>query len=202
MHYWIVISRWTWCLRPGPWSVFFFLTNKSFSYTLSVSCIIPPSGPWSVILFSPLQLDAIVQQCRFWTGQPMIDIFRPTQPLDGRVVYRSSANAAPTGAVHLWFGVVSAMLGITGLSHWPCNGKKKNKKNMWYLQRHLVSVGWHLTKMLTRCFWLSLKPVTCICTETGMSLKIIDVAVREVVSSFLFAPTIIHWVHTYLLYYN
>ncbi|XP_056140291.1 carbonic anhydrase IV c [Lampris incognitus] len=39
------------------------------------------------------QLVAVAQQCRFWTGQPMTDIFRPVQPLDGRVVYRSKAGA-------------------------------------------------------------------------------------------------------------
>uniref|UniRef100_A0A3Q3WRL6 Carbonic anhydrase n=1 Tax=Mola mola TaxID=94237 RepID=A0A3Q3WRL6_MOLML len=33
--------------------------------------------------------------------KPMIDIFRPTQPLDGRVVYRSKAGAALTGPIHL-----------------------------------------------------------------------------------------------------
>lgn len=68
-------------------------------------------------LLTPLQLDAIAQQCRFWTGQPMTDIFRPTQPLDGRVVYRSKASAALTSAIHLWFGVFSVVLGTTGLIH-------------------------------------------------------------------------------------
>lgn len=42
----------------------------------------------------------------------MIDIFRPTQPLDGRVVYRSQAGAALTGGIQLWLGVVSALLGL------------------------------------------------------------------------------------------
>uniref|UniRef100_A0A672HJS0 Carbonic anhydrase n=1 Tax=Salarias fasciatus TaxID=181472 RepID=A0A672HJS0_SALFA len=55
------------------------------------------------------------QQCKFWTGQPMTDIFRPTQPLDGRVVYCSKAGPALTSALHLWFGVFSAALGTTGL---------------------------------------------------------------------------------------
>uniref|UniRef100_A0A8C6SPS1 Carbonic anhydrase IV c n=1 Tax=Neogobius melanostomus TaxID=47308 RepID=A0A8C6SPS1_9GOBI len=32
----------------------------------------------------------IVSKCRFWTGKPMVDNFRPTQPLDGRVVYKSN----------------------------------------------------------------------------------------------------------------
>uniref|UniRef100_A0A3Q0SIE6 Carbonic anhydrase n=1 Tax=Amphilophus citrinellus TaxID=61819 RepID=A0A3Q0SIE6_AMPCI len=40
---------------------------------------------WTIqFFFSTSQLDAVVKQCRFWTGQPMTDIFRPTQPLDGR----------------------------------------------------------------------------------------------------------------------
>uniref|UniRef100_A0A665TFH3 Carbonic anhydrase n=1 Tax=Echeneis naucrates TaxID=173247 RepID=A0A665TFH3_ECHNA len=66
---------------------------------------------------SPLQLDAIVKQCKFWTGQPMTDIFRPTQPLDGRVVYRSKASSALNKANHLWFGVFSAVLSATVLIH-------------------------------------------------------------------------------------
>uniref|UniRef100_A0A8C9XC66 Carbonic anhydrase n=1 Tax=Sander lucioperca TaxID=283035 RepID=A0A8C9XC66_SANLU len=57
------------------------------------------------------------QQCRFWTGKPMTDIFRPTQPLDGRVVYQSKASATLTSTIHLWFGVFSAVLGTTGLIH-------------------------------------------------------------------------------------
>lgn len=69
-----------------------------------------------LLFLSTLQLDAIVQQCRFWTGQPMIDIFRPTQPLDGRIVYQSKASAAPMGAIHLWLGVLSAVLSV-GLTH-------------------------------------------------------------------------------------
>uniref|UniRef100_A0A3Q2XSH4 Carbonic anhydrase n=1 Tax=Hippocampus comes TaxID=109280 RepID=A0A3Q2XSH4_HIPCM len=49
------------------------------------------------------------QQCRFWTGQPMTDIFRPTQPLDGRVVYRSnSAGAvAPARSAAFWLGLAA-----------------------------------------------------------------------------------------------
>ncbi|KAA8586793.1 carbonic anhydrase IV c [Etheostoma spectabile] len=66
---------------------------------------------------SSRQLYAIAQQCRFWTGKPMTDIFRPTQPLDGRVVYQSKASATLTSAIHLWFGVFSAVLGTTGLIH-------------------------------------------------------------------------------------
>lgn len=65
----------------------------------------------------PFQLDAIVKQCRFWTGQPMIDIFRPTQPLDGRVVYCSKASTSLTSVSHLWAGIFSAVLGTTGLMH-------------------------------------------------------------------------------------
>uniref|UniRef100_A0A3Q2E4U0 Carbonic anhydrase n=1 Tax=Cyprinodon variegatus TaxID=28743 RepID=A0A3Q2E4U0_CYPVA len=34
----------------------------------------------------------LINQCRFWTGQPMTDIFRPTQPLDGRVVFSSKSG--------------------------------------------------------------------------------------------------------------
>ena len=63
-------------------------------------CLSPLFHPLSVPQFhpsfspcSPLQLVAVTQQCRFWTGQKMTDIFRPTQPLDGRVVYRSDATA-------------------------------------------------------------------------------------------------------------
>uniref|UniRef100_A0A8C2ZLU8 Carbonic anhydrase n=1 Tax=Cyclopterus lumpus TaxID=8103 RepID=A0A8C2ZLU8_CYCLU len=56
-------------------------------------------------------------QCRFWTGQPMTDIFRPTQPLDGRVVYRSKASAALTSVTRLWLGVLPVVLGTTCLIH-------------------------------------------------------------------------------------
>lgn len=69
-----------------------------------------------VSLHSLFQLDDIVQQCRFWTGQPMMDIFRPTQPLDGRVVYRSQASAALKGGLQLWFSILPAVLGT--LLHW------------------------------------------------------------------------------------
>ncbi|XP_054611726.1 carbonic anhydrase IV c [Dunckerocampus dactyliophorus] len=68
---------------------------------------------WTVfhqrLAVSSRQLDAIVQQCRFWTGQPMMDIFRPTQPLDGRVVYRSNL-AATLKATRLWFDAFSLVL--------------------------------------------------------------------------------------------
>ncbi|XP_029957277.1 carbonic anhydrase IV c [Salarias fasciatus] len=74
---------------------------------------------WTVfhktLTISSRQLDTVVKQCKFWTGQPMTDIFRPTQPLDGRVVYCSKAGPALTSALHLWFGVFSAALGTTGL---------------------------------------------------------------------------------------
>ncbi|TNN66436.1 Carbonic anhydrase 4 [Liparis tanakae] len=49
--------------------------------------------------------------------QPMTDIFRPTQPLDGRVVYRSKASAALPGVTRLWLGVLSAVLGTPCLIH-------------------------------------------------------------------------------------
>uniref|UniRef100_A0A8C5ND17 Carbonic anhydrase n=1 Tax=Gouania willdenowi TaxID=441366 RepID=A0A8C5ND17_GOUWI len=54
------------------------------------------------------------QQCRFWNGQPMTNIFRPTQPLDGRVVYRSSAVKPLSSAFHLWFSQIS--FGITKIT--------------------------------------------------------------------------------------
>ncbi|KAK7925782.1 hypothetical protein WMY93_008092 [Mugilogobius chulae] len=41
---------------------------------------------------SSRQLSAIATKCRFWTGKAMMDNFRPTQPLDGRVVYKSSSG--------------------------------------------------------------------------------------------------------------
>ncbi|KAL6098792.1 uncharacterized protein ACO6RY_17862 [Pungitius sinensis] len=66
---------------------------------------------------SSRQLDDIVRQCRFWTGQPMTDIFRPTQPLDGRVVYRSKASGALTGVLRLWLSVFSVVLLTTCLIH-------------------------------------------------------------------------------------
>ncbi|KAF7656780.1 hypothetical protein LDENG_00036330 [Lucifuga dentata] len=62
------------------------------------------------------QLVAIAQQCRFWTGQPMTDIFRPTQPLDGRVVYQSKAFAVQPGVIHLYFALLS-LLGTMSLTH-------------------------------------------------------------------------------------
>ncbi|XP_051902373.1 carbonic anhydrase IV c isoform X2 [Hippocampus zosterae] len=69
---------------------------------------------WTVFLktlpVSARQLDAIARQCRFWTGQPMTDIFRPTQPLDGRVVYRSNSAGAVTPARRAAFWLVLAAL--------------------------------------------------------------------------------------------
>ncbi|XP_077403782.1 carbonic anhydrase IV c isoform X1 [Vanacampus margaritifer] len=66
---------------------------------------------WTVFLktlpISSRQLDAVVQQCRFWTGQPMMDIFRPTQPLDGRVVYRSNSAHAVMAAT-FWLVLTTA----------------------------------------------------------------------------------------------
>ncbi|XP_072301704.1 carbonic anhydrase IV c [Eucyclogobius newberryi] len=51
---------------------------------------------WTVfkktLAISSRQLSAIVSTCRFWTGQPMIDNFRPAQQLDGRVVYKSNSG--------------------------------------------------------------------------------------------------------------
>ncbi|KAM6907212.1 carbonic anhydrase IV c [Xenentodon cancila] len=66
---------------------------------------------------SSKQLDAVVKQCRFWTGMPMTDIFRPTQPLDGRVVYRTKAGTAHTSVIHLWFNVFSIALVTMALIH-------------------------------------------------------------------------------------
>ncbi|CAL1573159.1 unnamed protein product [Knipowitschia caucasica] len=42
---------------------------------------------------SSRQLSAIVSKCLFWSGQPMMDIYRPVQPLDGRVVYKSNSGS-------------------------------------------------------------------------------------------------------------
>uniref|UniRef100_M4A089 Carbonic anhydrase n=1 Tax=Xiphophorus maculatus TaxID=8083 RepID=M4A089_XIPMA len=68
---------------------------------------------WTVfhrmLSISSRQLDAIVKQCRFWTGQPMTNIFRPTQPLDGRVVYSSKSGAAQKRANQMWFVDLSAL---------------------------------------------------------------------------------------------
>ncbi|XP_041658006.1 carbonic anhydrase 4-like [Cheilinus undulatus] len=76
---------------------------------------------WTVfdrtLSISSRQLDAITQQCRFWNGQPMTNIYRPTQPLDGRVVYRSKASAALKGVIQPWVCVFSAVLLITSLIH-------------------------------------------------------------------------------------
>ncbi|KAM4620380.1 carbonic anhydrase IV c [Polymixia lowei] len=55
------------------------------------------------------QLVAIAQQCQFWTGQPMTDIFRPVQPLDGRVVYRSKASAVLPSLILAWQCALSVL---------------------------------------------------------------------------------------------
>lgn len=64
----------------------------------------------SCVTCPPVQLDAVVKQCKFWTGQPMTDIFRPTQPLDGRVVYRSNTAAALSSARLVWLSVFPLVL--------------------------------------------------------------------------------------------
>lgn len=89
------------------------LTIEYCICTHCLSCIKLP-----ITLSSLLQLDAITRQCRFWTGQPMTDIFRPTQPLDGRVVYRSKASAALSSVIHLWLSVLWVVLWTTGVMHW------------------------------------------------------------------------------------
>ncbi|XP_076025091.1 carbonic anhydrase IV c [Genypterus blacodes] len=75
---------------------------------------------WTVfhkmLSISNRQLVAIAQQCRFWTGQPMTDIFRPTQPVDGRVVYRARADGVQPGVIHLCLGVL-CVFGITAMIH-------------------------------------------------------------------------------------
>ncbi|XP_053702396.1 carbonic anhydrase 4-like isoform X1 [Synchiropus splendidus] len=98
------------CEQAVAWTV--------FRRTLPISSrqVSPPrppdhGAPCVTVLLLPLQLDALVKQCRFWTGQPMTDIFRPTQPLDGRVVYRSnSGGALTTGA---WTGVLALLVGMS-----------------------------------------------------------------------------------------
>ncbi|XP_017276774.1 carbonic anhydrase IV c [Kryptolebias marmoratus] len=76
---------------------------------------------WTVfhrmLSISSRQLEAIVEQCQFWTGQPMTDIYRPTQPLDGRVVYRSKSGAPQKSAAHAWISAFSALLVIVTLMH-------------------------------------------------------------------------------------
>uniref|UniRef100_A0A3B3U2G5 Carbonic anhydrase n=1 Tax=Poecilia latipinna TaxID=48699 RepID=A0A3B3U2G5_9TELE len=62
-----------------------------------------------ILSISSRQLDAIVKQCRFWTGQPMTNIFRPTQPLDGRVVYSSKSGAAHKRVNQMLFVILSAL---------------------------------------------------------------------------------------------
>ncbi|XP_013872325.1 carbonic anhydrase 4 [Austrofundulus limnaeus] len=76
---------------------------------------------WTVfhrtLSISSRQLDAIVAQCQFWTGQPMTDIYRPTQPLDGRVVYSSKSGTPQKRVTHLWISVFSGFLIIVTLTH-------------------------------------------------------------------------------------
>ncbi|RVE64005.1 hypothetical protein OJAV_G00142210 [Oryzias javanicus] len=76
---------------------------------------------WTVfhqtLSISSRQLVAIVKQCRFWTGLPMTDIFRPTQPLDGRIVYRTNSGAAQRRIIHMWICVFSAVLFTSVLTH-------------------------------------------------------------------------------------
>ncbi|KAM6986981.1 carbonic anhydrase IV c [Aplochiton taeniatus] len=51
---------------------------------------------WTVfqktLALSEGQLADMSTKCRFATGRAMVDIFRPIQPLDGRLVYRSKAQ--------------------------------------------------------------------------------------------------------------
>uniref|UniRef100_A0A3P9DHA6 Carbonic anhydrase n=1 Tax=Maylandia zebra TaxID=106582 RepID=A0A3P9DHA6_9CICH len=58
-----------------------------------------------------------IKQCRFWTGHPMTDIFRPTQPLDGRIVYSSKSGTAQTTATHFWCLFLSFVTVTLGLAH-------------------------------------------------------------------------------------
>uniref|UniRef100_A0AAY5KCK4 Carbonic anhydrase n=1 Tax=Esox lucius TaxID=8010 RepID=A0AAY5KCK4_ESOLU len=44
------------------------------------------------IPISNRQLRSVAQQARFWTGQPMVGIFRPAQHLNSRTVYRSATS--------------------------------------------------------------------------------------------------------------
>ncbi|XP_041864297.1 carbonic anhydrase IV c [Melanotaenia boesemani] len=63
------------------------------------------------------QLETIVNQCRFWTGLPMTDIFRPTQPLDGRVVYCSKSGTAQRSVINLQLCIFSVVLMTKALIH-------------------------------------------------------------------------------------
>ncbi|XP_029030340.1 carbonic anhydrase IV c isoform X4 [Betta splendens] len=81
---------------------------------------------WTVfhrkLSISSRQLDAIIRQCRFWTGQPMTDTFRPTQPLDGRIVYCSMSGAAQTPVVHVWLCVFLVVFWSVMNSHMTSTG--------------------------------------------------------------------------------
>ncbi|XP_037543260.1 carbonic anhydrase IV c [Nematolebias whitei] len=74
---------------------------------------------WTVfhrmLSISSRQLNAIVEQCRFWTGQPMTDIYRPTQPLEGRIVYSSKSSTSQKSLIHMWIKVLSVILMIMTL---------------------------------------------------------------------------------------
>uniref|UniRef100_A0A3P9IQG0 Carbonic anhydrase n=1 Tax=Oryzias latipes TaxID=8090 RepID=A0A3P9IQG0_ORYLA len=56
------------------------------------------------------------QQCRFWTGLPMTDIYRPTQPLDDRIVYSTNSGTAPKSVIHLWNSFFLAVLLTSALT--------------------------------------------------------------------------------------
>uniref|UniRef100_A0A3P9IQB4 Carbonic anhydrase n=1 Tax=Oryzias latipes TaxID=8090 RepID=A0A3P9IQB4_ORYLA len=75
---------------------------------------------WTVfhrtLSISSRQLDAIVKQCRFWTGLPMTDIYRPTQPLDDRIVYSTNSGTAPKSVIHLWNSFFLAVLLTSALT--------------------------------------------------------------------------------------
>ncbi|XP_011481549.1 carbonic anhydrase 4 isoform X2 [Oryzias latipes] len=75
---------------------------------------------WTVfhrtLSISSRQLDAIIKQCRFWTGLPMTDIYRPTQPLDGRIVYSTNSGTAPKSVIHLWNSFFLAVLLTSALT--------------------------------------------------------------------------------------
>ncbi|XP_036071043.1 carbonic anhydrase 4 isoform X1 [Oryzias melastigma] len=66
---------------------------------------------------SSRQLDAIVKQCRFWTGLPMTDIYRPTQPLDGRIVYRTNSGTVQRRVLHMCIRIFLAVLFTLALTH-------------------------------------------------------------------------------------
>ncbi|KAM4547157.1 carbonic anhydrase IV c [Fundulus diaphanus] len=99
--------------------------NELHSYYRYVGSMTTPgceqAVAWTVfhrmLPISSQQLDAIVKQCRFWTGQPMTNIFRPTQPLDGRVVFSSKSGTAQKSVIHTWFSIFSVLIMQTILIH-------------------------------------------------------------------------------------